>query len=200
MDLVSGYKGVVGLVFGNENSAANEDSYVERVLDRISNGQLAEDRRTAMVELQSVVAESRAAQLAFGAMGFPVLMSVLKEERDDVEMVRGALETLVSALTPLDHAKGSRDEVQPALMNSDLLSRESDSISLLLSLLSEEDFYVRYYTLQLLTALLTSSPTRLQEAILSIPRGITRLMDMLMDREVYFGYPPNGFLVNVHKK
>ncbi|RZS05683.1 hypothetical protein BHM03_00036228, partial [Ensete ventricosum] len=25
---------------------------------------------------------------------------------------------------------------------------------------------------------------RLQEAILSIPRGITRLMDMLMDREV----------------
>lgn len=44
-------------------------SYVERVLDRISNGQLAEDRRTAMVELQSVVAESRAAQLAFGAMG-----------------------------------------------------------------------------------------------------------------------------------
>uniref|UniRef100_A0A0A0KNZ3 Golgin candidate 6 n=1 Tax=Cucumis sativus TaxID=3659 RepID=A0A0A0KNZ3_CUCSA len=184
MDLVSGYKGVVGLVFGNENSAANEDSYVERVLDRISNGQIAEDRRAAMVELQSVVAESRAAQLAFGAMGFPVLMSVLKEERDDVEMVRGALETLVSALTPLDHAKGSRDEVQPALMNSDLLSRESDSISLLLSLLSEEDFYVRYYTLQLLTALLTSSPTRLQEAILSIPRGITRLMDMLMDREV----------------
>ncbi|XP_038890401.1 golgin candidate 6 isoform X1 [Benincasa hispida] len=184
MDLVSGYKGMVGLVFGNENSASGEDSYVERVLDRISNGQLAEDRRTAMVELQSVVAESRAAQLAFGAMGFPVLMSVLKEERDDVEMVRGALETLVSALTPLDHAKGSKDEVQPALMNSDLLSRESDSISLLLSLLSEEDFYVRYYTLQLLTALLTNSPTRLQEAILSIPRGITRLMDMLMDREV----------------
>ncbi|XP_022133800.1 golgin candidate 6 isoform X1 [Momordica charantia] len=184
MDLVSGYKGVVGLVFGSENSASNEDSYVERVLDRISNGQIAEDRRTAMVELQSVVAESRAGQLAFGAMGFPVLMSVLKEERDDVEMVRGALETLVSALTPIDHAKGSRDEVQPALMNSDLLSRESESISLLLSLLSEEDFYVRYYTLQLLTALLTNSPTRLQEAILSIPRGITRLMDMLMDREV----------------
>lgn len=44
-------------------------SYVERVLDRISNGQLADDRRAAMVELQSVVAESRSAQLAFGAMG-----------------------------------------------------------------------------------------------------------------------------------
>ncbi|OMO69269.1 hypothetical protein COLO4_29171 [Corchorus olitorius] len=184
MDLASRYKGVVGFVFGNENSGSSEDSYVERLLDRISNGKLAEDRRSAIVELQSVVAESRGAQLAFGAMGFPVIMGVLKEERDDVEMVRGALETLVGALTPIDHAKGPANEVQPALMNTDLLSRESESISLLLSLLSEEDFYVRYYTLQILTALLTNSQNRLQEAILSIPRGITRLMDMLMDREV----------------
>ncbi|GAA0144610.1 membrane traffic protein [Lithospermum erythrorhizon] len=183
MDLVSKYQGVVKSVFGNENSGSNEDSYVERLLDRISNGKLAEDRRTAMTELQSVVAESRASQLAFGAMGFPVLLAVLKEERHDVEMVRSSLETLVSALTPIGHAKGP-NEVQPNLMNCDLLSREVDNIALLLSLLEEEDFYVRYYTLQLLTALSTNSPNRLQEAILTIPRGITRLMDMLMDREV----------------
>lgn len=49
--------------------------------------------------------------------------------------VRGALETFVSALTPLDHVKGPKNEVQPALMNTDLLSREAESISLLLSLL-----------------------------------------------------------------
>lgn len=183
MDLMSGYKGVVGLVFGNENSS-NEDSYVERLLDRISNGKLPEDRRNAIIELQAVVAESQPFQLAFGAMGFPIMLSVLKEERDDVEMVRGALETLVSALTPINRAKGSSNEVQPDLMNTDLLSREAGSISLLLSLLEEDDFYVRYYTLQILTALLTNSPQRLQEAILTIPRGITRLMDMLMDREV----------------
>lgn len=45
------------------------NSYVERLLDRISNGVLAEDRRAAIAELQSVVAESDSAQLAFGAMG-----------------------------------------------------------------------------------------------------------------------------------
>ncbi|KAF1890861.1 hypothetical protein Lal_00037432 [Lupinus albus] len=194
MDLVSGYKGVVGFVFGNENSS-NADSYVERLLDRISNGKLEEDRRNAITELQAVVSESQASQLAIGAMGFPIMLSILKEERDDVEMVRGALETLVSALTPINHAKVSSNEVQPALMNADLLSREAESIPLLLSLLEEDDFYVRYYTLQLLTALVTNSPQssesniaeflfRLQEAILIIPRGITRLMDMLMDREV----------------
>ncbi|KAF8037611.1 hypothetical protein BT93_B0477 [Corymbia citriodora subsp. variegata] len=69
MDLASRYKGVVGLVFGNDNSSSTEDSYVERLLDRISNGVLAEDRRSAVSDLQSIVAESRAAQLAFGAMG-----------------------------------------------------------------------------------------------------------------------------------
>ncbi|XP_012568043.1 golgin candidate 6 isoform X2 [Cicer arietinum] len=183
MDLMSGYKGVVGLVFGNENSS-NEDRYVERLLDRINNGKLPDDRRNAITELQAVVSENRAFQLAFGAMGLPIMLSVLKEERNDVEMVRGALETLVSALTPINHAKGSSNEVQPDLMNTDLLSREAESIPLLLSLLEEDDFYVRYYTLQILTALLSNSRQRLQETILTIPRGITRLMDMLMDREV----------------
>ncbi|XP_076947434.1 golgin candidate 6-like [Bidens hawaiensis] len=182
MDLVSGYKGVVGLMFGNEDSNSNEDSYIERLLDCIKNGKLVEDRRNAMAELQAVIADSHSAQLAFGTTGFPVLFGVL-QEREDVEMVRGAVETLLSALTPTQ-SKSYKNEVQPALMNADLLSRDEQNISLLLNLLSEDDFYVRYYTLQLLTALLTNSHVRLQEAILTIPHGITRLVDMLMDREV----------------
>eukprot|EP00252_Welwitschia_mirabilis_P026477 TRINITY_DN8701_c0_g1_i1.p1 TRINITY_DN8701_c0_g1~~TRINITY_DN8701_c0_g1_i1.p1 ORF type:complete len:947 (-),score=232.58 TRINITY_DN8701_c0_g1_i1:187-3027(-) len=177
-------QGVGGIAFGGgEHSSEDDDSGVERLLDRISNGVLAEDRRAALAELQPIVAESASAQMAFGAMGFPVLLSVLREEREDIEMVRGSLETLVSALTPVDSTAKS-SEVQPASMNSELLSREGESISLLLSLLSEDDFYIKYYTLQLLTALITNCCSRVQEAILATPRGITRLMDMLMDREV----------------
>lgn len=67
--------------------------------------------------------------------GLPVLLSVLKEERDDVELIRGSLETLVSALTTLDASQRQNNEVQPASMNSDLFSREPESISVLLSLL-----------------------------------------------------------------
>ncbi|KAL0685564.1 hypothetical protein Bca4012_052412 [Brassica carinata] len=182
MDLASRYKGVVGLVFG-DNPSSNEDSYIQRLLDRISNGTLPDDRRSAIVELQSVVAESNAAQLAFGAASGKSL-SFFSDQRDDVEMVRGALETLLGALTPIDHARAQKTEVHAAFMNSDLLSREAENITLLLSLLEEEDFYVRYFTLQILTALLMNSQNRLQESILTTPRGITRLMDMLMDREV----------------
>jgi hypothetical protein len=79
-------QGVVGMVFG-DNQSSNEDSYIQRLLDRISNGTLPDDRRTAIVELQSVVAESNAAQLAFGAAGFPVIVGILKDQRDDLEMV-----------------------------------------------------------------------------------------------------------------
>lgn len=72
-----------------------------------------------------------------------IWLSILSCNKDDLTskssnphvQVRGALETLVSALTPLDHVKGPKKEVQPALMNTDLLSREAESISLLLSLL-----------------------------------------------------------------
>lgn len=49
--------------------------------------------------------------------------------------VRGALETLLGALTPIDHARVQKTEVHAALMNSDLLSREAENITLLLSLL-----------------------------------------------------------------
>ncbi|NP_001141556.1 uncharacterized protein LOC100273672 [Zea mays] len=186
-------QGMGKFVFGNEGLDSKEDSYVERYLDRISNGTIPDDRRSAMTELQSLVAESRLAQMSFGAMGFPILLNIFKEDREDVELVRGALETFVSALTPIEMSQGPKTEVQPASVNSDLLSRETENISLLLSLLSEEDFYVRYYTIQLLTALLTNSLKRLQEAILLIPRGITVLMDMLMDREFLFIYGRGGW-------
>jgi hypothetical protein len=84
-------QGVGGLVFGSGNkSPEDDDGGVEELLERISNGKLADDRRNAMAELEVAVAENRAAKLAFGAMGFPILMAVFREERDDLEMVRHA--------------------------------------------------------------------------------------------------------------
>lgn len=179
------FQGVGGLVFGNnEHSSQEDDGGVERLLERIKNGVLAEDRRRAMEELQDVVAESRSAQLALGATGLPIVLSVLREERGDLDLVRGALETLVNALGSEGNPHGNRGQVQPGVLNSELLAREEGSASLLLNLLDEEDFYVRYHTLCLLTMLSRNSSVRLQEAVLATPQGLTRLMDMLQDREV----------------
>lgn len=91
--------------------------------------------------------------------GLPVLTAVLSEEREDVEMVRGALEALINALVVLTPQQGGK--AAPGRINAELFAREAGSVQLLLSLLQEEDFYVRYHTVQLLTVLLQNSPGRL---------------------------------------
>ena len=41
---------------------------------------------------------SQNSQLAVGTMGLPCLAAVLRDDRDDIELVRGALECLVLAV------------------------------------------------------------------------------------------------------
>ncbi|PWA94816.1 Armadillo-like helical (mitochondrion) [Artemisia annua] len=175
MDLVSGYKGVVGLMFGNENSTSNEDSYVERLLDCISNGKLADDRRNAMAELQSVVAESHAAQMAFGEMGFPVLLGVLRD-RGDVEMeiqkilvFEGAFEKIFSIIKEEGGSEGgvvvqdSLELLNNLLRNNasnQVLLRETigfDSLISILKLRGTTYSFTQQKTINLLSALETIS-------------------------------------------
>eukprot|EP00854_Cymbomonas_tetramitiformis_P003873 gene3873-4834_t len=142
------------------------------------------------------VSESPQAQLALGAIGLPVLINVLKEEREDVEMVRGALESLYNAmaterLVPLYAVSALQLDnsvvsgISPCKVNADLFAREKGYVQLLLSLLEEEDFYVRYHTVQLMTEIISKAPQGcLQEAILASPMGVSRLMDMMNEREV----------------
>ena len=56
----------------------------------------------------------------------------------------------------------------PSALNAELFSRGKDNIDLLLGLLEDEpagvsDFYARYHTVQLLTALAAVSSYRIQE-------------------------------------
>mmetsp|Transcript_16779 Transcript_16779/g.54870 ORF Transcript_16779/g.54870 Transcript_16779/m.54870 type:complete len:955 (-) Transcript_16779:69-2933(-) len=179
--LLAGLNNTLGaVVFGNGTEV--DDSGVEVLLERVANGVLADDRRTALGELRDLLAESKPAQGAFGTVGFPILLSLVQDEREDVELLRGSLEGLLAALTP--HGSNPAVSADPALVNAELFSREPQAVALLLNLLEEEDFYVRYHTCQVLTALLTEHAHRLQEVILSNPFGVGRLMDMLEEREV----------------
>ncbi|CAI5995486.1 unnamed protein product [Closterium sp. NIES-64] len=137
-------QGVGGLVFGSGDDQ-EDDCGVERLLDRISNGVLAEDRQSAMADLRDVVTDSPVAQQALGAMGIPVLLSVLREDREDVDLIRGALEVLVAGLAAGAGGGGAeqrerewgqqQQRVAPGVINSELFAREPHSIALLLALL-----------------------------------------------------------------
>ena len=74
-------------------------SHHQALLERISDGVLADDRRSAAHELRDLVQESRVAQFAIGVIGLPTLITSLTEERNDTELVHGVLEVLVNALT-----------------------------------------------------------------------------------------------------
>ncbi|KAM3252223.1 golgin candidate 6-like isoform X1 [Capsicum annuum] len=151
-----------------------------------------------MLEIQEVVSKSSAGQKNFGAVGFQVILNILKES-DNVHMVTEALLTLLVTLTPINHEKGSADEVQPHVMNSDLLFQEENSISLLLGLSSHEDFYVRYYTLKVLKALLTNSPQKLTVAMLDIFR-IQQLMNMCADCHELIQYEALWLLFSLNRE
>jgi hypothetical protein len=55
-------------------------------------------------------------------------------------------------------------------------------VVLLLDILAESDFYVRFDCVQLLTTLCTNTGSALREGILTSPVGISRLIDLLDDR------------------
>jgi hypothetical protein len=52
----------------------------------------------------------------------------------------------------------------------------------LLDILEEYDFYVRFHVLSLLSTLVLNNTSRLQECILTSPVGMSRLMALLDDR------------------
>lgn len=103
------------------------DTAVEALLQRTVDGLLAEDRREALADLRDLlsqsaqascslghphdalrkfdaVASSWQAQLAVGAQGLPVLCTIVKEEREDTDMLRAALECLTIAIgNPTQH-------------------------------------------------------------------------------------------------
>ncbi|KAK8391924.1 hypothetical protein O3P69_017503 [Scylla paramamosain] len=80
-----------------------------------------------------------------------------------------------------------RPVIHPWLGNSftEIFTKRQENIELLINLLDEFDFKVRYPTVKLLTNLLKNRPKDLQETILVVPSGVSKLMDLLSDsREV----------------
>ena len=63
--------------------------------------------------------------------------------------------------------------------------KSEDNVALLLSLLEEYEFHVRWPTVKLLSLLLKNRGKDLQERVLESPMGISKLMDLLSDsREI----------------
>lgn len=159
---------------------------VERLCDRVQSSTLLEDRRDAVRALKSL---SKKYCLEVGSQAMDILINVLQTDRNDTEIVGYAVETLTNVMCNEPYEE---DDEPPRALPEDLgiqftemFIKDPENISLLLSLLEEYDFHVRWPTVKLITTLLINKGKAIQEIILTNPMGVSKMMDLLSDsREI----------------
>ncbi|CAK1586651.1 unnamed protein product [Parnassius mnemosyne] len=179
----SGLKTVLGAPEpGHQPSGAET---VERLVDRVNNSTLLEDRRDACRALKAM---SRKYRVEVGAQGMETLKQVLELDRADSETINYALDTLNNIMSPSQFEEEEDNPQVPMNIGeqfTEMFIKDHHNIQLVLDLLDEYDFRVRLSAVQLLTSLLTNRPKDIQEIILVKPMGVSKMMDLLSDtREV----------------
>ena len=117
---------------------------------------------------------------------FRYLLKLNLKKRDDTESLCLSLETLNNILNK-KNPNGTPDEILISTQFSEMFLKEQCNLELLLNLLDEyvDEFSVRWSTVKLLDVLTVNVAQRLQELVVQVPRGVSRLVDLLNDsREI----------------
>lgn len=163
---------------------------IQKLCDRVASSTLLEDRRDAVRALKSL---SKKYRLEVGTMSMDHLVHILQTDRSDTEILGYALDTLYNIVCNDEEEEQDDSEEENQQKQEDDLGaqftdkfiQESENITLLLTLLEEFDFHVRWPGVKLLTALLKNQCAQVQGIVLVSPMGVSRLMDLLADsREV----------------
>lgn len=149
---------------------------------------LLEDRRDACRALKSL---SKTYRLEVGAQAMDALLFVLQNDASDSEIVTYALDSLLNIIcneegteaTPTQPANTSAADL--SVQFTEIFIKRKENIQLIIDMLPEFDFKIRYPTIKLLYGLLRNKLRECQDCILTHPMGISRMMDLLLDpREV----------------
>jgi len=127
------------------------------------------NRRIGLADLSTVASEALRG-----------LIGSLSKDAQDVDTVKVTLETLLMLFNPNEDSPEASEEI--ALWLADEFTQRQENINLLLDFLDKTDFYSRLYSLQLLSAILSSRTERTEECIFTAPLGISRLVAILDDR------------------
>lgn len=147
----------------------------------VSSTQL-DDRRDAV---RAIRALAKKYKNEVGTLCTEVLLDVLRKDKMDSEIVGYSVDTLLNVTEIVRLGNGEDRLSRPEIQFSEMIVRSQDNITLLLGLLEDFEFKVRRPTTVLLWVLLQNKRTEMQEAILVIPQGISRAIDLLLDsREV----------------
>ncbi|KAM3940378.1 general vesicular transport factor p115 isoform 1-T1 [Leptodactylus fuscus] len=193
-------------VMGGQQSSGVQPSgaeTIQKLCDRVASSTLLDDRRDAVRALKSL---SKKYRLEVGTQAMDHLLNVLQTDRADSEIIGYALDTLYNVLSndaeeavgrlsswsllPRDTAESEEENQQAqtddlGVQFTEMFIKQQENVTMLLSILEEFDFHVRWPAVKLLTSLLKQQGPQVQQIILVSPMGVSRLMDLLDDsREV----------------
>uniref|UniRef100_A0A3P8QY90 General vesicular transport factor p115 n=1 Tax=Astatotilapia calliptera TaxID=8154 RepID=A0A3P8QY90_ASTCA len=159
---------------------------IQKLCDRVASSTLLEDRRDAVRALKSL---SKKYRMEVGTQAMDHLINILQTDRSDSEILGYALDTLYNVICNDEEEEQDENAQKQAddlgLQFTDTFVQDPEHVTLLLTLLEEFDFHVRWPGVKLLTALLKNQGPQIQGIILVSPMGVSRLMDLLADsREV----------------
>eukprot|EP00066_Takifugu_rubripes_P021961 XP_011611227.1 PREDICTED: general vesicular transport factor p115 isoform X3 [Takifugu rubripes] len=182
------FRGVMGgQAAGPQPSGAET---IQKLCDRVASSTLLEDRRDAVRALKSL---SKKYRMEVGTQAMDHLINILQTDRSDSEIIGYALDTLYNIICSDEEEEQDESEDENTQKQVDDLGaqftdhfiQDPEHLTLLLTLLEEFDFHVRWPGVKLLTALLKNQGPQVQGVILVSPMGVSRLMDLLADsREV----------------
>uniref|UniRef100_A0A3P9MZ20 General vesicular transport factor p115 n=1 Tax=Poecilia reticulata TaxID=8081 RepID=A0A3P9MZ20_POERE len=178
------FRGVMGgQTAGPQPSGAET---IQKLCDRVASSTLLEDRRDAVRALKSL---SKKYRMEVGTQSMDHLINILQTDRSDSEILGYALDTLYNVISNDEEEEQDENAQKQAddlgTQFTETFIQDPEHITLLLTLLEEFDFHVRWPGVKLLTALLKSQGVQVQGIILVSPMGVSRLMDLLADsREV----------------
>uniref|UniRef100_A0A4W6BZX7 General vesicular transport factor p115 n=1 Tax=Lates calcarifer TaxID=8187 RepID=A0A4W6BZX7_LATCA len=178
------FRGVMGgQAAGPQPSGAET---IQKLCDRVASSTLLEDRRDAVRALKSL---SKKYRMEVGTQAMDHLINILQTDRSDSEILGYALDTLYNIICNDEEEEQDENAQKQAddlgAQFTDKFIQDPEHVTLLLTLLEEFDFHVRWPGVKLLTALLKNQGVQVQGVILVSPMGVSRLMDLLADsREV----------------
>ncbi|XP_073321709.1 general vesicular transport factor p115 isoform X4 [Pagrus major] len=178
------FRGVMGgQAAGPQPSGAET---IQKLCDRVASSTLLEDRRDAVRALKSL---SKKYRMEVGTQAMDHLINILQTDRSDSEILGYALDTLYNIICNDEEEEQDENAQKQAddlgVQFTDTFIQDPEHVTLLLTMLEEFDFHVRWPGVKLLTALLKNQGVQVQGIILVSPMGVSRLMDLLADsREV----------------
>uniref|UniRef100_M3YBS6 General vesicular transport factor p115 n=1 Tax=Mustela putorius furo TaxID=9669 RepID=M3YBS6_MUSPF len=160
---------------------------IQKLCDRVASSTLLDDRRNAVRALKSL--SKKHIFLSPGVQNVQELICILFSRNSDSEIIGYALDTLYNIISNDEEEEveenSTRQSEDLGSQFTEIFIKQPENVTLLLSLLEEFDFHVRWPGVKLLTSLLKQLGPQVQQIILVSPMGVSRLMDLLADsREV----------------